>query len=875
MATGHVAIVWERGPVSGALTVANGNRVTQTVAVGKGDAGGEHFSIGLSGPCRIEVEIDQARLDPGSNATLVTVATDEQPFSFFLRDVKAERPIFIPAYGVAVTDAGDKRSYAEIAAAIKALGLESTLERIAREPEETYENAAAHTRSLTGPTWLGLSRDIHLFELVPKDEYGCGLEIAPRLHGNIIKLPETEPHEAKYAFHLGRGISCVRPVKRRIEGGCLPILLSTADDEDITYSLTSFVTLEKNPLRPDTLRGTHYLAADGHSRGFNFTEAQQHAFDEMRQAEEQREEETVLCVRAEAVNTAAVPRYAWFKALRPPWTIPAAGFTLDGESGFGRYTKSGRVYCIGRLNGRPMPQSEIAVLLQPGEKAVVEMFVPHQPLSDERAAALAEADFDTRHAECRAFWQKKLDAGAQLELPETVINEMVRAGLLHLDMIAYGLEPDGSVTPTVGIYSAIGSESAPITQFFDSMGRHALAERTLNYFLDKQRPDGFMQNFNTYTLETGAALWSMGEHWRTTRDEAWVRGIKDKLVLACDYMLAWRERNKRPEFEGRGWGLQEGKVADPPDPFHSFMLNGYAYIGMARVAEMLRAVDPKESERWAREAEAFKADIRTAFFEAMARAPVVPLGDGSWVPTAPPWAEGTGPMALYAEPGEWLTHATFMTRDSLVGPLYLMLQEVLDPDEPAAKFMLQWHSELMCVRNVGHSQPYYCRHDYGHLVRGEVRAFLKTYYNALTALADRETYSFWEHFHFASPHKTHEEAWFLMQTRWMLWMERGETLRLLQAVPRAWLEHGKRIALKNVATYFGPMSLTVESHVDEGFIEATVECRTDRQPKTIALRLPHPQERKAKSVEGGEYDPVKETVRIDGFKDTATVRVRF
>jgi hypothetical protein len=45
------------------------------------------------------------------------------------------------------------------------------------------------------------------------------------------------------------------------------------------------------------------------------------------------------------------------------------------------------------------------------------------------------------------------------------------------------------------------------------------------YFLDKQHDDGFIQNFGGYMLETGAALWSMGEHYRYTRDEAWVRQI--------------------------------------------------------------------------------------------------------------------------------------------------------------------------------------------------------------------------------------------------------------------------------------------------------------------------------------------------------------
>ena len=37
-------------------------------------------------------------------------------------------------------------------------------------------------------------------------------------------------------------------------------------------------------------------------------------------------------------------------------------------------------------------------------------------------------------------------------------------------------------------------------------------------------------------------------------------------------------------------------------------------------------------------------------------------------------------------------------------------------------------------------------------------AFLKAYYNPFAGLADRETYTFWEHYFHASPHKTHEEA---------------------------------------------------------------------------------------------------------------------
>ena len=177
---------------------------------------------------------------------------------------------------------------------------------------------------------------------------------------------------------------------------------------------------------------------------------------------------------------------------------------------------------------------------------------------------------------------------------------------------------------------------------------------------------------------------------------------------------------------------------------------------------------------------------------ALAHSPVIPLGDGTWIPTLPPWAEGNGPTSLLTDGEKYWTHGTFMARDGLGTPLYAAFCEVLAPDEMMTDHMLNYQADLIHMRNVGFSQPYLQPARLRlHLQRGEVKAFLKTYYNGFAGLADRETYTFWEHYFHASPHKTHEEAWFLMQTRWMLWLEQGDTLRLLAGIPRAWLEHGK------------------------------------------------------------------------------------
>jgi hypothetical protein len=158
---------------------------------------------------------------------------------------------------------------------------------------------------------------------------------------------------------------------------------------------------------------------------------------------------------------------------------------------------------------------------------------------------------------------------------------------------------------------------------------------------------------------------------------------------------------------------------------------------------------------------------------------------------------------------------------------------------------------------------------------GMIKPFLMTYYNTFSALADRETYTFWEHLYKVSAHKTHEEAWFLMETRWMLYMEDGQTLNLLPGVPRKWLENGKRIEIMNAASYFGPVSFSVISNVDQNIIVATIECNTDRKPAEVKIRIPHPEGKFPSKVTGGAYDKSTETVTIKPFGGKVELRIEY
>jgi hypothetical protein len=351
----RVAIEWRDGRPQGEVSVTNGSLAAMNVAQGKGAVSGtSRFSAAADGRFRLELELSGSEAAYGHVAAIVSVKTTNNPFSFFLRDVRSNHPIYIPEYGVAVTGAEDARSYQQIEDAVRAKGLQTKLERISSEPEESFASAAAHTRELKCQTWLGLSRDMRIFGVGERLDW-----IQPRFHGNEVALPEAGDKPVRYNFLMGRGWGAVENISRWLEDGSLPILHGRLVDDDITYNVTAFVTLESKPLRAGNVRGTHFLVADGYGLGHMFTQEQQAQYDALLPAEMNQTEETVLYLRISAVNTAAVPRYAFFKNPAPS---AAGAYTFEGANGLAVY-KSGRVFAVSLLNGKALGEEEVAVEL--------------------------------------------------------------------------------------------------------------------------------------------------------------------------------------------------------------------------------------------------------------------------------------------------------------------------------------------------------------------------------------------------------------------------------------------------------------------------------------------------------------------------------
>ena len=822
-----------------------------------------------AGATAVEATVTDEYVGSFSRSTLVRVRREPYPFTFFLRDVNGENPVWVPKAQCAVLPAEDKRSYNEVVAAIRAKGLKSDFGRMESEPEESYENACQYDRDQEVPVWLGLGRDVRFFRVskLTDGEWGYWGEVQPFLHSKMatIDLGDGRRDVMRVKFCFGPGAHCRPKNTRRLEEGVLPILHVVQDEETVQYRHTYFATLENGPLGPGRVRGSEPIAAWSQMSGSNLTGAERAALTPERLEAESygREESLVCCVHVEAVNVSDAPAYAFWRAPRF-WGIDDFA---EGISSIG-----GLPYAVSLLNGEPLREAEGAILLQPGKSAVFDIRVTFGQVSLERAKKLFDLDYAAHLAGCREYWKAWLASAAKISVPESAVDERIRAGLLHLELVTEGLAAEGPLLPSVGVYGPIGTESCPIIQFYESMGFQEDARRCIDFFLSRQQANGYINAYTNYGSETGPVLWTAALHYRYTGDREWLVRVAPKLKLGAEYLLAERAKNKTAEArEVGGYGLVNNKVSDCEDYFHNFFLNGGVYLGLKAVAEVFReaGIESEFAATVAAEVKEFRKDIHASVAFAAANAPVTPLQDGSWNSAISPWPEYNGCVSYFADGGKWMSHGTIFSR-MIAGPSSLVLTDVLEPHETLMDVLLDAHQHPLGRENAALSQPYYQRNDYAHIKRGEVKLFLKLFYNQFAALQDRQSYTFWEHYFECSSHKTHEEAWFLMQCRWMLAFEEEDgALSLLKVAPRAWLRSGKRIAVKGLYTLFGKLDYEVEA--TETQIRATV--RLEGTPREIRLRLPHPAGLHPRSVTGGTYDSATETVSFIG--NTAEVVLEF
>jgi hypothetical protein len=500
------------------------------------------------------------------------------------------------------------------------------------------------------------------------------------------------------------------------------------------------------------------------------------------------------------------------------------------------------------------------------------------------------------------YWKRLIEPAMQVEIPDALLSHLIRASQVHCLLAARGQHRGAQIAAWASAdrYGPLESESCSVIRGMGMQGHDDFARRSLEFFLQKCGPAGFITT--GYTLVgTGEILWTLGEHYERARDRDWMRRRAPEVVRMCHWIARQREKTKRLDARGQKapeYGLMPPGVTADWNRFAYRFFNDAQYCaGLDLAARALADIGDPAAPTIRREARQYREDILRAYQWTQARMPVVRLGDGTWAPDAPALLDCFGRVEdfLPAEDGNrtWCYNIE-------AGAHHLVANGVLDARSKEADWLIQDLEDTQFLRsgwgdypgeknradafNFGgfsKLQPYYTRIAEVHALRDDVKPFLRSYFNAIPSLVSRENLSFWEHFHnMGGWNKTHETGWFLAQTRTMFLTERGDDLWLAPFVPSHWLRDGMNVAVRNAPTRFGPVGYNLHSAVSRGQMEAAIQLSPATTAKRIVLRLRHPEGKaiRAVTVQGQVhrgFDPRRETISFEVPGRTIAVRAEY
>ena len=463
----------------------------------------------------------------------------------------------------------------------------------------------------------------------------------------------------------------------------------------------------------------------------------------------------------------------------------------------------------------------------------------------------------------------------------------------------------------------LGQESWRIFYALDLLGEHVITRSGFEPWFQSQGQRvarGMFSDQNgalnvsgwdlNHSQGHGSMLFAIAQHYQLTGDKAWLSEHRTNLLAACE----WIERQRRQWTEKAGpksWSaglLPPCELGDYADWRSLYQTSVFYWRGLKCAAEALNDIEPETGTRFLREADDFRQGILRAVERSVTLTPVVRVSDGTCRRYIPPQPYLRGLCEQITNPFGG-AHAGSLVMDGDLGAAALglgvvsgddaRLDETLDVLEDVIyrnNWMVQKHTRERLPNQADnwftiggyYYQCGYSQSALAHLFRDDVPNYLRSTFNQYAADVDPDKgYQFREHPNRTGEgnggDKTFEVAAFLERMRAMFAMEDGDCLWLARGTPRAWLEQGKKIAVKNAPTRYGTVSYEIVSDSQRNTISATVDLPARRTPQSLVLRLRHPKAAPLRRVEvNGEvwtnFDKDKEVIRLDGLKGQVRVQ---
>lgn len=485
--------------------------------------------------------------------------------------------------------------------------------------------------------------------------------------------------------------------------------------------------------------------------------------------------------------------------------------------------------CDPTENGAKLAFSSVS--LRPGQTYTLAIRVARGEEAATQHIDLRRTDRLRRDAE--RFWERsKLPYGC-IEVPDAGIQALLDSSIRNIYQareIKNGL-PAFQVGPTCyrGLWVVDGSFLLEAVTF---LGRAYEARKGFEYLLSFQREDGGFSLMDGHWKETGIALWAVTRHARLTGDKRWLESVWPRVEKGFEFI-----RSMRKAASQDSGALNCGLI---PEGFSDGGLGGkypeytniyWTLAGMNSAVNAARWLGKKATAgEWQREYD----DMMSTFRKAAARdtrddshgnrfVPIRMRDDQNVAPQKGQWAFL---HALY--PGE-----VFRPDDELVRGNMAMLEAVEDEGLVHGTGWLNegiWnyfgsfyaHAWLWAGRGDKAAQVLY--------------AFANHASPLLTWREEQMPVGKGSQICGDMPHNW-ASAEMIRLVRHLLVLERGDELHLLEGLPSDWVRPSGTIRLKNIATEFGPLSvsLTVSSNGQKAVFKLEGAHRTP--PARILLHL--------------------------------------
>ncbi|MBI3475300.1 MAG: hypothetical protein HY010_06185 [Acidobacteria bacterium] len=486
-------------------------------------------------------------------------------------------------------------------------------------------------------------------------------------------------------------------------------------------------------------------------------------------------------------------------------------------------------------------------------------------------------------------WQRMLAPGMKIDVPDERVGNMARFALVRdmmtrvADFPKYGVvDKDYAGSEHDGFPDTFNVDTAAMLEWglIDRAGRYID-----NYFGEFVRDDGSILYRGPETGQYGRMLTVLAQFANYGGDPALLIKRRSRIDGVTKLLLGLREKAKQLPKSDPAYGMIAGWSeadacldADPPRYMQPYFSNsteaarGFRDLGQVWV-KIGQQTKNEELSAWGKrlvaESKELQADIQNAITKSYLKV------DGETI--LPSIAGVKEPFHVVvprdnSDP-QFRSYRAYME---------MLHSGILSKDEVASivQYRSKHHDVILGVPTAyGYKTGAMAGflsygYAYGLIQHDMTREALLLMYSVMAHQFTRGTWTAPETRPVfdespAAPYCTPAQLAVAMMTRWILVFEdpMAETLWLGKAIPRQWFEDGKKISVSGAPTRWGKIGLSMESHLKQGEIVATIDLPKNQFGATTKLRLRTPGQRQLKSVTLNgktwtEFDPAQESITI-------------